>query len=114
LETISHHFLLELNGVNSKILDNLEYIQEGMVSCVRESGATYINDNFHKFSPQGVSGIILIAESHVSIHTWPESEYAALDVFTCGDFKIGQNITRNLIDLFSPTKYTNQYIKRGI
>jgi S-adenosylmethionine decarboxylase len=114
LDTVSHHFLLELNGVNSDILDNLDFIQKGMIKSVKDGGGTYVSDSFYKFNPQGVSGIILISESHVSIHTWPENGYAALDVFTCGDFKIGQNITRHLIDLFSPLKYTNQYIKRGI
>lgn len=114
METISHHFLLEFHGVHSNILDDLKFIQKGMIEAVDDGGGTYVSDSFHKFSPQGVSGIVLIAESHISIHTWPESEYAALDVFTCGDFSIGQNITRCLIDLFQPSKYTNQYIKRGI
>lgn len=114
METISHHFLLELKGVSPKLLDDLSFIQKGMVKAVKDGGGTFVSDSFHKFEPIGVSGIILVAESHVSIHTWPESEYAALDVFTCGEFSIGQNITRNLIDLFLPSKYTNQYIKRGV
>ena len=60
-------------------------MEELLLESVRISGATTLNSNFHKFSPHGVSGVVVISESHFSIHTWPEYGYCALDIFTCGD-----------------------------
>ena len=77
-------------------------------------GITILGDKFHKFEPHGVSGVILLSESHVSIHTWPEEGYAALDIFTCGEFKIGDDITYNTIKLFNAQTSYTKYIKRGI
>jgi S-adenosylmethionine decarboxylase proenzyme len=65
-------------------LDDIEAIKEIMLSAAKKSGATILNNFLHKFSPQGVSGVVIIAESHLAIHTWPESSYAGLDFFTCG------------------------------
>lgn len=55
-----------------------------MLEAACGCGATVLEDSFHYFSPQGVSGVVVIAESHIAIHTWPEHEYAAVDIFTCG------------------------------
>jgi S-adenosylmethionine decarboxylase proenzyme len=114
LETTSHHFLIELRSVDSNLLDNLNEIETIFLNSLKDSGATYINHYFHKFSPQGVSGVVVIAESHLSIHTWPESEYAALDVFTCGDKSIGDKVVQNLIKPFNTTDYSITYIMRGV
>ena len=54
-----------------------------MLKAAREVGATIIGDSFHRFQPQGISGVVIIAESHLSIHTWPEHLYAAIDIFSC-------------------------------
>ncbi len=69
-------------------------VEEAMLKAARESGATVISSSFHKFEPQGVSGVVIIAESHFTIHAWPEHDYAAVDIFTCGDsidFEIAVN-----------------------
>ncbi len=63
----------------------MDFIREALISAAREVGATILGDTFHRFTPQGVTGIVAIAESHISIHTWPEYGYAAVDVFTCGE-----------------------------
>ena len=76
--------LLELRGCNQAVLDDLKYLENALVSAAREAGATVIDQSFHQFAPQGVSGVVLIAESHLSLHTWPEHAYAAVDIFTCG------------------------------
>ncbi len=60
-------------------------VEKAMLDAARESGATVISSNFHKFEPQGVSGVVVIAESHFTIHAWPEHNYAAVDIFTCSD-----------------------------
>jgi S-adenosylmethionine decarboxylase len=76
--------LLELKECNPKLLDDLEYIRAAMLQAAHGLGAHIVAESFHQFSPQGVTGILAIAESHISIHTWPEYCYAAADIFTCG------------------------------
>ncbi|MGQ0794081.1 MAG: adenosylmethionine decarboxylase [Deltaproteobacteria bacterium] len=84
LKALGRHLLVEYHGCNPQTLNNLEKIQAFMVEAASQCGATVLGSSFHYFSPQGVSGVVVIAESHLSIHTWPEYEYAAVDVFTCG------------------------------
>jgi S-adenosylmethionine decarboxylase proenzyme len=76
--------LIELRGCDAARLRDIAGVRALMLDAVRQSGGTYVTDVFHHFSPHGVSGVIVIAESHVTIHTWPERGYAAADVFTCG------------------------------
>ena len=77
------HLILEV--VNGHGLDDEARIQTAFRDCVRECGATLLHIHTHKFSPQGVSGVAVLAESHISVHTWPEIGYGAFDVFMCGD-----------------------------
>lgn len=78
------HLIIELVG--AKHLDNLEIIEAALRKCVAVSKATLLHLHLHHFTPNnGVSGVAVLAESHISIHTWPEANYAALDVFMCGD-----------------------------
>jgi len=113
LETTSYHYLLEFYGASEKELDDVILVETRMIQAVKKSGATYLNHYFHKFAPQGVSGVIVIAESHISIHTWPEVGYAALDVFTCGHRGIADNIVQDLVESFNPSKLKVDYIQRG-
>ena len=84
MDALGRHLLLELRECDVALLDNLAYLENALVSAAIESGATVIDKSFHQFAPQGVSGVVLIAESHLSLHTWPEHAYAAVDIFTCG------------------------------
>jgi len=77
------HLLIDLFG--AKRLDDLKHIKETLKRCVEVAGATLLHIHLHHFTPNGgVSGVAVLAESHISIHSWPEAEYAALDVFMCG------------------------------
>ena len=84
LNALGTHLLLDLNECNPQLLDDMSYIRRAMMSAAEEAGATIVGENFHKFNPVGVTGIIAIAESHLCIHTWPEHGFAAVDIFTCG------------------------------
>jgi len=78
------HLLLDC--WNAKNLDDLNHIEQALRTAVEISGATLLHIHLHHFTPNGgVSGVAVLAESHISIHTWPEREYAALDIFMCGD-----------------------------
>jgi len=81
---------------------------------MEDANATIISHNFHKFSPYGVSGVVVIAESHVAIHTWPEYNYAAVDIFTCGDTIEPWTIQENLKELFNSKSVSSMEMKRGL
>lgn len=78
------HLIIDLWGASK--LDDLAYIERTLLEAVEIAGATLLHIHLHHFTPNGgVSGVAVLAESHISIHTWPERDYAALDVFMCGD-----------------------------
>lgn len=77
------HFIIDIYG--GKRLDDLEHVERTLVDCVHAAGATLLHVHLHPFEPNGgISGVAVLAESHISIHSWPEREYAALDIFMCG------------------------------
>jgi S-adenosylmethionine decarboxylase len=85
MDTYSRHCIVELWECNDEFLNNRQLIEKIMVEAALESGAEIREVTFHAYTPQGISGIVVISESHLSIHTFPEHGYASLDVFTCGD-----------------------------
>lgn len=84
LYALGKHLLLDLKDCDRELLNNLEYLKEALVSAAEKAGAAVLANTFRQFEPQGVSGIVVIAESHLSLHTWPEYGYVAVDIFTCG------------------------------
>jgi S-adenosylmethionine decarboxylase proenzyme len=108
------HYIIELYGCKQAILDDLQKIEDTLNYSADLAGATIISSKFHKFSPQGVSGVIVIAESHLSIHTWPELGYAALDLYTCN---INMDIDKALDYIqvvFKPEEMIVKYLERGV
>jgi len=85
MKILGKHLIVEFTKCDMTILDDMEKLEEFMKESVRISGATIVKSSFHRYNPQGVSGVVVIAESHISIHTWPEYGYAAVDFFTCGE-----------------------------
>ena len=85
VHTVGRHLIAEYYGCNPGILNDVDAIRTQMLAAADAVTVTVIGEVFHRYAPQGVSGTVLIAESHLSVHTWPESGYAAVDIFTCGD-----------------------------
>ncbi len=81
------HYLIDLRDCDPEIIKSVDPTREIVLRAAKECGATILDDHFHQFHPIGVSGVVLIAESHISVHTWPESGFAAVDIFTCGEMK---------------------------
>ncbi len=81
---LGRHLIAELFECDPKVLDSIEFIEEALLEAARASRSTIISHYSYRFKPHGVSAYVLVAESHISIHTWPEYGYAAVDVFTCG------------------------------
>ena len=81
---IGHHYIVEASGCDPKVIGNVAKVQQILVKAAEVSGASVWSISFSKFPPSGVSGVVVISESHLSTHTWPEKGYAALDIYTCG------------------------------
>ena len=106
------HLLIDLWGASR--LDDLKLIEDTLVEAAEVSGATILHTHLHHFSPNGgISGVVVLSESHISIHTWPERDYAALDIFMCGDcdpYKAVPVLRR----AFTPSGLTISEQKRGL
>jgi S-adenosylmethionine decarboxylase len=83
--TYGSQVVLDLYDCETSHLDDLAWVKETLVNAALAAGATIVQTVFHKFAPWGISGVVVIAESHLAIHIWPENRYAAVDVFTCGE-----------------------------
>lgn len=108
------HLLVELRECNTEILKNLEKVRNALVSAAKEAKATIVDVSFHEFNPFGISGVVVIAESHLTIHTWPEYDYAAIDIFTCGDIIKPEVAASFLIKQFECKNPSIVEMKRGI
>ena len=113
MKTLGKHVILELYGIDNNTLDDIKKLEEALKTAAVSCGATIIKPVFHRFSPYGVSGILVVAESHFSIHTWPEYNYAAIDIFTCGSRVNPYIAVKTLINDLKPEKYTISSIDRG-
>lgn len=82
---LGRHILAEFFECDPNVLNNPKLVEKYMLEAALECGATIVNKCFHLFAPHGVSGVVIISESHLAIHTWPEYGYAAVDLFTCGE-----------------------------
>lgn len=83
--SLGRHLLCEYHGCDRELLNRPDFIRAELLAAVTRAGATPVQDMVHSFTPHGVTGVVVIAESHFSIHTWPEYGFAAVDLFTCGD-----------------------------
>ena len=81
---VGQQIVLDLYGCDETLIDDIDFVRDAMLGAARAAKATIVQEVFHRFAPWGVSGVVVIAESHLAIHTWPERGYAAVDVFTCG------------------------------
>ncbi|MDB4728389.1 adenosylmethionine decarboxylase [Saprospiraceae bacterium] len=92
MEFLGKHVILELYECEASLLSDPNSVSEIMQKAATIMGATVVESAFHHFSPLGVSGVVIIMESHLTIHTWPEYSYAAIDIFTCGDIQMDKGI----------------------
>ena len=92
-QQLGQQLIVELYDCDPNYINNIEYVQSSILEAAREAHATIITHKFHQFSPMGISGIVVIAESHIAIHTWPEYGYCAIDIFTCGNIDNDRALT---------------------
>ena len=114
MNALGRHLLLELKICDEEVLNDLSFLRDCLKEAAVQSGATVVGESFYHFSPQGVSGVVNIAESHISIHTWPEYKYAAVDVFTCGDDVDPEMAARVITEKLGAQSHSLIELRRGI
>lgn len=113
MEAFGRHFILEMWDCNREILNDAKKIMQILSESVTDAGATIIKQFYHEFSPPGITGVAILAESHISIHTWPEEGYVAVDLFTCGNQADPKLAEKRLLEGFDPKDHTTLELKRG-
>ncbi len=114
MTALGRHLLADFYGCEPTTLDSVEEVEMALLEAARKSGATVVGSSFHRFAPQGVSGVVLIAESHIAIHTWPEHGFAAVDIFTCGPSVNPVVAYQYLYEVFGAKNGSLVEINRGI
>ena len=114
MNVLGIQLMLDLNECNRDLLDDLDYIKEAMLQVAQQIGAHVIGESFHQFQPQGVTGVLAIAESHICIHTWPEYGYAAADIFTCGTSFEPRRAAQILVEKLQSKDHSLTEVKRGV
>ena len=114
MKALGQHLILEFHGCDRAALASVAGVQEAMLSAARVSGASVIDSVFHKFQPHGVSGVVVIAQSHFAVHTWPEHRYASADLFTCGESIDPWKAINRLKRLFKAAGYSVVNLQRGV
>jgi len=113
MRVLGQHLILEFYKCNS-VINNLKKLSPALEKIVKNSGGRILETAYHKFKPQGISGIMIIAESHVAIHTWPEHKFAAVDVFTCSENMNLDYIVKELKKLFETKNVIIAKLNRGV
>jgi len=114
MRALGRHVLAEVYGCEFDAINDIKKVEDVMVKAALEAGAEIREVAFHKFSPQGVSGVVVISESHLAIHTWPELGYCAVDVFTCGERVDPWLACEYIFKAFGAKRVETQELKRGV
>jgi len=109
---IGQHVLLDLYNCHED-LKNSAFVEEALLEAANKAGATVVSHHFHKFSPCGVSGVVIIQESHLTIHTWPEHNFASVDIYTCGEEMNFESAVNYLKVKFASDKIVLKHFERG-
>ena len=112
--TLGYHVIAEYERCDREKIDDEIYVEKHMKKAAELAGATIVKTVFHKFAPQGVSGVVVIQESHFAIHTWPEHDYAAIDMFTCTDKMDFTKALEYLKEAFECEILSHKMHKRGV
>lgn len=110
---LGKHYILELYECDTNTCNDVEKLKVIMLEAVERANATLVKTYFHQFSPFGISGTIVIAESHFNVHTWPEHQFMAIDLFTCGDSLNPDEAKDYLVDATGAQRHDYKVLDRG-
>ncbi|ALV63624.1 S-adenosylmethionine decarboxylase proenzyme, prokaryotic class 1B [Thermococcus sp. 2319x1] len=114
MDTIGYHYVVEASGCDPEVLKDPNKIREIFLEAAKVGNMEVKASYFFRFSPTGVSGVVIVAESHISVHTWPEEGYAALDVYTCGEKADPEKAVDYILEKFKAQYAHVSEVKRGI
>ena len=114
MEGLGWHVVAELNGLDFDMLNDAEYLEDLLLRASKHAGLTVLSTHVHRYEPQGVTVLVIIAESHLMIHTWPEYGYAAIDIFTCKDEKSTWDAYHYIVNELKPSYSQVMMLKRGL
>ena len=106
------HILFDLKGCSADLLDDAKHVRNSLFHASLISNSKILKIDYHEFTPQGVTGFALLAESHLSIHTWPEKGVAACDIFTCGSHSKPENAVQYLSEWLESTNTKSKCYER--
>ncbi|MFM7099863.1 MAG: adenosylmethionine decarboxylase [Verrucomicrobiota bacterium] len=113
MKSLGHHTLIEFTGCDPGRIDSARRVRRHLLEAAVRARGTVVKAVFHTFSPWGVSGVVVISESHLTVHTWPEHGYAAVDVFSCGR-RLRHAVVRDYLrEAFGATGVESRRIERG-
>lgn len=113
MSLIGKHLITDMYGCNSSQLSDSDFLKEVMLTAIKEANMTLLDFSCQAFQPQGLTAVALLAESHMTIHTYPEIGYAAIDVFTCGDHSHPERAIAVWKKLLHPEKTKTTHVRRG-
>lgn len=113
MKALGRHLIVELYGCDQNLLNDAEGLKEVMLAAARRAKATIVGASFHTFNPYGISGFVVIAESHLAVHTWPEYGFLSLDIFTCGEEVNPWEVYNYLTDSFKAENASVLEMRRG-
>jgi S-adenosylmethionine decarboxylase len=113
-DPVGYHYIVEASGCNPEIISSVKEVREILVRSAEIAGAQVRAESFYQFPPQGVSGVVVISESHISIHTWPENGYAAIDIYTCGSEVEPEQAIEYAVQSFQANQSHITEITRGL
>lgn len=111
-QVIGKHALFELHGGNPNLLNDEDFVKSALTEAAEVAGATLLSLVSHKFSPQGVTAVALLSESHISLHSWPEFGFASIDCYTCGSHTDPEAACKSLKDAFEATYSSIRLLRR--
>ncbi|MDK2822443.1 MAG: S-adenosylmethionine decarboxylase [Clostridia bacterium] len=111
--TFGRHVIADFHGVTEELLNDYDFLRNALYEAAHACGATVVGEQFNKFEPQGVTGVLVLAESHLSIHTYPEHGFCAIDCYTCGTEVDPEKAYRHLLAVLKPKKAFERGLKRG-
>lgn len=114
LAALGYHLLIDLYKCDSGLIGDVAYVEKILVKAAKKARATIVNSMFHTFNPHGVSGVVVIAESHISVHTWPEYNFVSLDIYTCGNKVEPWKAFDVLREGFKAGYHTSSELRRGL
>jgi S-adenosylmethionine decarboxylase len=103
MKPVGTHILLDMKGIERALLNDRARLRRILVKAAEDAGARVLDARFKSFEPSGVTGVVLLAESHIAIHTWPDRGFAAVDLFTCGNKEKAQKAARSIVAALRPT-----------